>query len=322
MSAAPLRISFLGGGTDLPHYSDIFGGRVITTSINKYVYVHLKHHDPLFQERYRISYSEVEHCQNRNEIQNKIVKACLEILEIDEPLQISTSADLPAKSGLGSSSSFCVALLAALIKYKGGTVDKSQIAELACKVEIEILEQPIGKQDQYASCFGGFNLIHFDQDKNVRIENIAVTDFNIKKFLYESILIWTEKERDANSILQDQVNRSSQNLDSLHEIQHLTTRAEIQLRQNKMKFQDFRSFISESWEHKKKLSPLIESEEVRRLFSQLSLKPTDGVKLLGAGGGGFVLVSRENGVPHLDSEIKSFVPEFEDNGVRIISAES
>jgi len=264
----------------------------------------------------------VEHCQNRDEIQNKIVKACLEILEIDEPLQISTSADLPAKSGLGSSSSFCVALLAALIKYKGGTIDKSQIAELACKVEIENLSQPIGKQDQYASCFGGFNLINFKKDKNVEIEKIDLSDFNIERFLYESILIWTEKERDANLILQDQVNRSTQNLDSLHEIQHLTTQAEVKFRENKMGFQEFRKYISESWEHKKKLSPLIESEEVRSLFSQLSLKPTDGVKLLGAGGGGFVLVSRENGVPPVGSEMKSFVPEFEDNGVRIISAEN
>ena len=177
----------------MPHYSDIFGGRVISTSINKYVYVHLKHHDPLFQERYRISYSEVEHCQNRDEIQNKIVKACLEILEIDEPLQISTSADLPAKSGLGSSSSFCVALLAALIKYQGGAIDKSQIAELACKVEIENLSQPIGKQDQYASCFGGFNLIHFNQDKKVKIEKLNLSHFDSENFLSDSILISSEQ---------------------------------------------------------------------------------------------------------------------------------
>jgi len=212
--------------------------------------------------------------------------------------------------------------LAALIKYKGGTVDKSQIAELACNVEIESLGQPIGKQDQYASSFGGFNLIHFNQDKKVEIEKINLVNFDIKKFLSESILIWTEKERDASLILQDQVNRSTQNLNSLHEIQHLTTQAEIQFRQNKMDCQEFREYISESWEHKKNLSPLIESEEVRSLLSQLRLKPTDGIKLLGAGGGGFVLVSRENGVPLGGSGMKSFVPEFEDSGVRIISAEN
>ena len=111
---APMRISFLGGGTDIPTFYTRSRGCVVSAAINKYVYVHIKRHDPLFQERYRISYSEVEHTNSRNDIKNGIVKGCLELLEIDEPIQISTSADLPANSGLGSSSSFAVALLNAL----------------------------------------------------------------------------------------------------------------------------------------------------------------------------------------------------------------
>jgi D-glycero-alpha-D-manno-heptose-7-phosphate kinase len=163
LTIAPLRVSFVGGGSDFPNYYLKNGGAVVSTAISKYVYVHVKRHDPLFQERYRISYSEVEHTQSRESIKNRIVKSSLELLEIDEPLQISTSADLPAASGLGSSSSFAVALLLALHSLKGESVSPLQLSEEACNVEIEMLKSPIGKQDQYASAFGGMNFIEFNR---------------------------------------------------------------------------------------------------------------------------------------------------------------
>ena len=134
LSMAPLRISFVGGGTDISTFYRKTPGCVISAAINKYVYVHIKRHDPLFQERYRISYSETEHTQNRNDINNLIVRSCLELLEMDEPLQISTSADLPSNSGLGSSSSFAVALLNGLHKIRGEEVSLVQIAEEASRV--------------------------------------------------------------------------------------------------------------------------------------------------------------------------------------------
>jgi D-glycero-alpha-D-manno-heptose-7-phosphate kinase len=164
LSVAPLRISFLGGGTDIPTFYTRSKGCVVSAAINKYVYVHIKRHDPLFQERYRISYSEVEHTNSRNSIKNAIVKGCLELLDIDEPIQISTSADLPANSGLGSSSSFAVALLNALHALKNENASAVQLAEEASTVEIELLGSPIGKQDQYAAAFGGLNLFEFSMD--------------------------------------------------------------------------------------------------------------------------------------------------------------
>ena len=132
LSMAPLRLSFLGGGTDISTYYTKSKGCVVSAAINKYVYVHIKRHDPLFQERYRISYSEVEHTNSRDLIKNSIVKGCLELLKIDEPIQISTSADLPANSGLGSSSSFAVALLNALHTLKNENASPVQLAE-ACR---------------------------------------------------------------------------------------------------------------------------------------------------------------------------------------------
>jgi D-glycero-alpha-D-manno-heptose-7-phosphate kinase len=155
LSLAPLRVSFLGGGTDISSFYNFHKGAVVSAAIDKFVYVHIKRHDPLFQERYRISYSETEHALERNHIKNDIVRACLEFLEMDEPLQISTSADLPANSGLGSSSSFAVAVLLGLHAMKNENVSPVQIAEEAYAVEVSLLSSPIGKQDQYAAAFGG-----------------------------------------------------------------------------------------------------------------------------------------------------------------------
>ena len=164
LSMAPLRISFLGGGTDISTYFTKSKGCVVSAAINKYVYVHIKRHDPLFQERYRISYSEVEHTNSRDLIKNSIVKGCLELLKIDEPIQISTSADLPANSGLGSSSSFTVGLLNALYAHKEKHCSAAKLAKEACEIEIDILKEPIGKQDQYAAAYGGFNFIKFNKE--------------------------------------------------------------------------------------------------------------------------------------------------------------
>ena len=137
LTLAPLRISFLGGGTDLPDFYNTHTGKVVSAAINKYVYVHVKRHDPLFQERYRVSYSQIEYADHRDQIKNGIARSCLELLNIDEPLQISTSADIPASSGLGSSSSFAVALLLGLHELLGQSPSAAQLAEEAAHVEID-----------------------------------------------------------------------------------------------------------------------------------------------------------------------------------------
>jgi D-glycero-alpha-D-manno-heptose-7-phosphate kinase len=175
LTLAPLRVSLVGGGTDFESYYSKLGGMVVSAAINKYVYVHIKRHSSLFQEKYRISYSSTEHCQTRDEIKNLIVRSSLELLGIDEPLQISISADLPSNSGLGSSSSFAVALLLGLHTLKGEQVSAGQIAREACEVEINFMRSPIGKQDQYASSFGGFNCFEFLEDNTVKIQPLDVS---------------------------------------------------------------------------------------------------------------------------------------------------
>ena len=163
----PQRLSFAGGGTDLPDFYEQHGGAVVSSTIDKYLYVTVKRHSPLFNEVYRLSYSKTEHVDHLEDIENDIARECLKLVHVEPPLFIATAADLPAQSGLGSSSSFAVGLLYALHTMRGEEVSAGQLAEEACHVEIGLLKRPIGKQDQYAAAFGGLNYMSFQRDGRV-----------------------------------------------------------------------------------------------------------------------------------------------------------
>lgn len=322
LSLAPLRVSFLGGGSDIPNFYEQHTGAVVSAAINKYVYVHIKRHDPLFQERYRISYSEIEHTQNRAEIKNSIVRSCLELLEIDEPLQISTSADLPANSGLGSSSSFAVALLLGLHAIRGEEVSPVQVAEEASRVEIEILKSPIGKQDQYAAAFGGLNYFEFKTNGTVKIEPIYLSNIDTGRLLERSILIWTGQTRKADSILSDQALRASKNLDQLIAITELAAIFKNELLKPNLNWSELGSLISQGWTLKKSFSTKITTPEVQEITSKLDEINCYGYKLLGAGGGGFIFsLMEESNISTLEDLAgwRTFRPELDQLGARIVS---
>ena len=322
LSMAPLRVSFVGGGSDIAHFYEKHTGAVVSAAINKYVYVHIKRHDPLFQERYRISYSEIEHTQNRNDIKNALVRACLERLEIDEPLQISTSADLPANSGLGSSSSFAVALLQGLHAMRGEEVSPVQLAEEACEVEIDLLKSPIGKQDQYAASFGGLNHFEFQRSGQVTITPIYLSNTNTGRLLERSVLIWTGQSRKAETILEDQANRSAENSNHLNEISNLATTFKEQLLEQDLNWSIIGQIISRGWELKQTFSSKIVTPEVIEIASKLAIMDCHGFKLLGAGGGGFMFALIENlNMTNLEklNGWRVFKPELDHIGARIVS---
>lgn len=325
LSVAPLRVSFVGGGTDIESFYRHEEGAVVSCAINKFVFVHVKIHDDSFGERYRVSYSQIEHAQEIREIKNDIVRTCLEFLEINRPVQISTLSDLPAGTGLGSSSSFAVALLLALHEIKGTRPTKHQLAEEACHIEIELLGHPIGKQDQYAAAFGGMNFFRFRTDGRVSVEPICISANERSQFLDRCRLFWTSKERSANAILSDQALRSSlnfYNLQSLallaHEFRHLLEKSEIDWKQ-------LANLILKSWNLKQELSPMIQSEDIKAMMDNIRANDDIGVKLLGAGGGGFIL-SFNGGAelehspkPFLSVQPTFFLPRIDDGGARIIS---
>jgi D-glycero-alpha-D-manno-heptose-7-phosphate kinase len=322
LTLAPLRVSFVGGGTDFKSYYSNHSGIVISTAIKKYVYVHVKRHDPLFQEKYRISYSTVEHCQTRDEIQNLIVRSSLELLGIDEPLQISISSDLPSNSGLGSSSSFAVALLLGLHSIRGEQVSASQLATEACEVEIKLMKSPIGKQDQYAASFGGFNCYEFLEDESIRIEPINITKKLTDQIFNNSIIVWTGKAREANIILRDQEERINDNLNYLNEIKNVANKFKSELIRSDSDVKNLGRLIGESWELKKKLSPLINDGAVGEIINQLSSLDSIGLKLLGAGGGGFIFVMFQDLTPPKKEQLSNlsyFSPEIDFTGARVVS---
>jgi D-glycero-alpha-D-manno-heptose-7-phosphate kinase len=322
LSMAPLRVSFLGGGSDIPNFYKSNKGAVVSAAINKYVYVHIKRHDSLFQERYRISYSEIEHTQERSEIKNAIVRACLETLGIDEPLQISTSADLPANSGLGSSSSFAAALILGLHAIRGEEVSPVQVAEEACQVEIDVLGSPIGKQDQYAAAFGGLNYFEFLSNGKVKIEPIYLSNIDTGRLLERSILIWTGQSRKADSILEDQASRAEDNVQQLIKIVELADSFRAELEKPILNWPELGRLISEGWELKQSFSQKISTPEVRAITAQLETMNCYGFKLLGAGGGGFMFALMEelgnSAVKGLDGW-RTFRPELDHLGARIVS---
>lgn len=322
LSMAPLRISFLGGGSDIPSFYEKHPGGVVSAAIDKYVYVHIKRHHPLFQERYRVSYSEVEHTKNRNQIKNSIVRACLELLNMDEPLQISTSADLPANSGLGSSSSFAVALLNGLHAIRGEEVSPVQIAEEACQAEIEILKSPIGKQDQYAAAFGGLNYFKFHKNGSVQIEPIYLSRTDTGRFLNKSLLVWTGQSRNANVVLEDQASRAESNFDQLLQITELAKNFKELLLNSDLDWVKLGSLISQGWKLKQSFSDKISTDEVRAVTAQLDDLNCYGYKLLGAGGGGFIFaIFDDTDDKKLDSlnNWRIFKPALDHAGARIVS---
>jgi D-glycero-alpha-D-manno-heptose-7-phosphate kinase len=322
LSMAPLRISFLGGGTDISTYFTKSKGCVVSAAINKYVYVHIKRHDPLFQERYRISYSEVEHTNSRDLIKNSIVKGCLELLKIDEPIQISISADLPANSGLGSSSSFAVALLNALHTLKNENATPVQLAEEASSVEIELLGSPIGKQDQYAAAFGGLNLFEFATDGRVSIEPINLSAIEVNALLDKSILIWTGRIRDANSILIDQAHQANSNQAHLLELTNLTRDFKSKLLDIDVDWNTLGPLIKKGWILKQSFSKKIATDEVTAITDKLDSLGCLGYKLLGAGGGGFILGVFGSKYEEIQTQLKdwhTFKPSLDSQGARIVS---
>jgi D-glycero-alpha-D-manno-heptose-7-phosphate kinase len=322
LSIAPLRVSFAGGGSDISSFYEKQKGAVVSAAINKYVYVHIKRHDPLFQERFRISYSEIEHTQVRKDIKNGVVRSCLELLGIDEPLQISTSADLPANSGLGSSSSFTVSLLLGLHALRGEEVSPVQIAEEACEVEISFLGSAIGKQDQYAAAFGGLNYFEFQTNGKVKIEPIYLSKVDMGRLLERSVLVWTGQSRKADDILKDQAGRATANYNHLLELSNLANSLKEHLLQRTLDWSEIGRMISLGWEIKQTLSPKIVTPEVQAIASRLEEMGCYGYKLLGAGGGGFMFALIEDPQKAILGSLGSwstFRPELDHIGARIVS---
>lgn len=292
ITRTPLRVSFVGGGTDLPSfYQADAPGRVIATAIDKYLYVTIKSHASIFDERYRISYSHLEIVNSRDAIENDTIRACLEHVGIDEPLYIGTFADIPAASGLGSSSALAVGLLNALYSFVGKPITRGQLAEEACVVEIVRLKQPIGKQDQYAAAFGGLNIFEFQADGRVSISPVIMNPEYASRLFGSMALYWTDLTRKSQVILskQNELTKAGVNIKSLRKLRD-SVAPFVAFLSDCADLETVGRFLSESWSDKRKLATGISNARIDEMFEAGMKMGAFGGKLCGAGGGGFLLM--------------------------------
>jgi len=289
LTRTPLRVGFAGGGTDLAAFYEAESGGVLSTAINKYIYVTVKRHGDVFVEAIRLNYSKSEQVQRIDEIENNIARECLRFLEIDPPIYISTVGDLPASTGLGGSSSFAVGLLNALHAYRGERVSAGQLAEEASYIEIDVLHEPIGKQDQYAAAFGGLNLFCFKPGGDVTVEPVRSLNGTIKSLFDQILMFWTGHQRDSSSVLSEQKQKTSQKMNSLLKMREQAKELQKLLSNGHCDLKAFGLILDEGWRLKRGLATTITSTEIDSWYQRALQAGAVGGKLCGAGGGGFLL---------------------------------
>ena len=288
VTKTPLRVSFAGGGTDLPGFYEREYGAVLSTTIDKFLYVTVKRHGALF-EPIRLNYSETELVERVEEIRNGIARECLRSLRIDPPIYISTVADLPEFSGLGSSSAFAVGLLHALHAYQGRRVSAGQLAEEAAHIEIDVLKRPIGKQDHYAAAFGGLNLFCFMPDGSVTVEPQQPARGGLDRLLEHSLMLWTGIRRDAGAVLSEQQQNTSGRLDELQAMRQHAKQLQALMR-NGFDPLEFGLILDQTWQLKRRLASTISSPRIDAWYDRARAAGAVGGKICGAGGGGFLLL--------------------------------
>tara|TARA_B100001250_G_scaffold376067_1_gene364109 strand:+ start:17493 stop:18458 length:966 start_codon:yes stop_codon:yes gene_type:complete len=319
ISKTPLRISFAGGGSDLPSYYKQNSGQVISSSINKYVYVIVKKR---FDNRIYVNYSIKEIVDNVDDIKHSLVREALKEVGINGGIEITTLSDIPSEgSGLGSSSAITVGLLNAFYNYKNILISKEDLANKACNIEINKCKHPIGKQDQYGCSVGGFNKIIFNSDESVFIKKLKFDSNTLEKNLY---LCYTGITRDANKILAQQSKNSSYKSAENKELILGVDKLENQLIKNDISMTG--PFLDSMWKIKKKMASGISNSKIESLYKNGIDSGSTGGKILGAGGGGFILFY----VPRLNQENfenkmgkYNFLDfKFESHGTKVIFVES
>jgi D-glycero-alpha-D-manno-heptose-7-phosphate kinase len=290
---SPLRICLGGGGTDLPSYYRHHTGFVISAAINRYVYITI---NEAFHPRILVKYSKFEEVDRVEEIQHPIVREALKLTGVTGPyLEIVSLSDIPAGTGMGSSGSFTTALLCALHTLKRDFVPPRDLAEQACHIELTLLHEPIGKQDQYIAAFGGINCFEFLSDDRVIVEPLKLTAETLANLEDNLLLFFTGSSRNASDILRDQDSRTNRNDAEMIENLHFTKKLGLESHDALLSgdLNHFADLMNVHWEHKKRRSPGMTSCEIDKLYNLAMSNGARGGKLIGAGAGGFLMFYSE-----------------------------
>lgn len=290
ISKTPFRISFFGGGSDYPAWYLEHGGQVLSTTIDKYCFISCRHLPPFFEYKHRIVYSKQENVRTIAEIQHPAVRGVLGWFDYPKGLEIHHDADLPARSGLGSSSSFTVGLINALKALQGQYISKDELAKTALHIEQNVIAESVGSQDQIAAAFGGFNTIRFLQDGSFQVNPIILPVSRLQELQQHLLLVFTGFSRIASEIAKDKVANFKNKVIEINHISSMVSEATGILNNQNTPINEFGKLLHESWLYKRGLSTKVTTTEIDIIYDKAIQSGAIGGKLLGAGGGGFMLL--------------------------------
>ena len=321
ITKTPFRISFFGGGTDHPSWFKENGGKVIASTFDKYCYISTRLLPPFFDHKFRLVYSIIENINNINEIQHPSVREVLKYYNSKKGLEIHHDGDLPSKSGLGSSSSFTVGLINAINAMQGVYKSPIELAREAIHIEQDLIKECVGSQDQISAAYGGFNEIEFYKDGTFSVEPLLVNPERKQSLNDHLMLFFTGISRFSSDVAESQVANMSNCLSQLNEL-HDMTREGSSILTSSVSLDDFGILLDKSWAIKKTLSPIISSSSIDEIYQTAKNSGAIGGKILGAGGGGFILLFVK---PQDQNKVKNalknltFVPfSFENTGSKVI----
>jgi len=321
ISRTPFRISFFGGGTDYPEYYREYGGATLLTGIDKYCYLSIHPISLLFKHRFQAHYSKTEQVQAPGEFSHPLIRECLGLLGVDEPMEVSHMADLPGQTGLGSSSSFTVGLLNALHAWRGDCAPPETLAREAIEVERERVGDSGGHQDQYAAAYGGFIRVNFMPGGQVQIKGLALSPARMRELEARLLFFYLGTEQSAETVVREQKQKTQQNLAALKTMHVMVDRAE-DLLAGTGSLDPFGHLLHEAWLLKKGLSSGISNPAIDRAYEQGMRAGAYGGKLLGAGGRGFMMFyvdpERHDAVRQAVSDLKEVQIKFSAHGSGII----
>ena len=320
ITRTPFRISFFGGGTDYPKWFEEHGGIVLATTIDKYCYISCRYLPPFFEHKYRVVYSRIENVAHIDEIEHPAAKAVLQYMQCSRGLEIHHDGDLPARSGLGSSSSFTVGLLNALQALQGKYISSEDLARLAIHIEQDWIKENVGSQDQISAAFGGFNRIEFHRDGSFRVDPIILHQDRLGEFQDHLMLFFTGFSRIASEIAKSKIDNIKERTAELKRMKEIAHEA-IDLLQSEAPLVEIGKLLDQSWQYKRSLSEKVSTSDIDHIYETAIKAGATGGKLLGAGGGGFMLFFVK---PELQDKVRQalghliHVPfRFENGGSRV-----
>ena len=322
ITKTPYRISFFGGGTDHPQWYRENGGKVLATTFNKYCYISVRNLPPFFEHKYRIVYSKIESVNNVHEIVHPSVKEVLNYFHSNKGLEIHHDGDLPARSGLGSSSSFTVGLINAMYSLKGAVKSKEELAKTAIHIEQELIKECVGSQDQISAAYGGFNKIEFNTDDSFSVKPQLINSNRKQDLNKHLLLFFTGISRYSSEVAASQILNMKNCVTQMRELQEMVDEGSKILCSKTIPLAEFGRLLDMAWQNKKSLSNKITSPIIDDLYKTAIKAGAKGGKILGAGGGGFVLFFVE---PDYHERVKvalshlTYVPfKFETTGTQVV----